>query len=287
MLGYFDSEPSVEPTVEPTVEPDAICECADAEGNRVCAEDCTCMCHTEELPSIEDELLCVCNDAEGNRICAEDCTCECHAEEEPVCVCYDAEGNLICGEGCKCMCHATEEPEVEAPAEIVYQPWQSGVVETVMSYAVEGAVHYSWQRGMADESGEMVWEEIASSDYTDVLLTTRFEDLPYVYRCVATLADESQIVSNEITLIDAELVQWMNEGEVTEEMLARAMSAKSLDSMVIEDEVVFYVRTGEVYARIDKETGYMIDECTGLVIAVVDLENGLIYPIVTESADEE
>lgn len=280
-------EPSVEPTVEPSVEPDTVCECADAEGNRACAEDCACDCHIEDLPTIEDELLCVCNDAEGNRICAEDCACECHAAEETVCVCYDAEGNLICGEGCECACHEVEDPEVEAPAEIVYLPWQNGVVETVMSYAVEGAVHYSWQRGMVNENGEMVWKELATTNHTEVLLTTMFDDLAYSYRCVATVEDGTQVISNEITLIDAELVQWMNEAEVTEEMLARAMNAKSLDSMVIEDEVVFYVRTGEVYARIDKDTGYMIDERTGLVIAVVDLENGLIYPIVTESADDE
>jgi len=213
--------------------------------------------------------------------------CECHVAEEAECICYDAEGNPICGEGCECMCHVTDEPEIAVPAEIVYQPWQSGVVETVMSYTVEGAVHYSWQRGVANENGDMVWEEIASSDYTGVLLTTRFEDLAYIYRCVATKEDGTQVISDEITLIDAELVQWMNEGGVTEEMLARAMSAKSLDSMVIEDDVVLYVRTGEVYARIDKATGYMIDERTGLIIAVVDMENGLIYPMATESADEE
>ena len=70
-------------------------------------------------------------------------------------------------------------------------------------------------------------------------------------------------------------------------MLQRALSAPTLDSMVIEDDEVVYVRTGEVFARIDKNTGYMIDERTGLVIAVVDMENGLIYPIATVAADEE
>jgi len=48
------------------------CECLDADGNRICAEDCACECHV---------LVCECLDAEGNRVCAEDCACECHIEE--------------------------------------------------------------------------------------------------------------------------------------------------------------------------------------------------------------
>ena len=132
----------------------------------------------------------------------------------------------------------------------------------------------------------MVWEEILTTEHGEVLLTTDIADLSYTYRCVATLADETQTESEAFTLIDAAYIEWMNETEVTEEMLVRAMNAKSLDSMVIENDVVLYVRTGEVYARIDQENGYMIDEKTGLIIAVVDMENGMIYPISMESAEE-
>ena len=172
--------------------------------------------------------------------------------------------------------------DVFAEPELNCQPVQMGDTEAAVSFVVSGAVSFSWQRGHMTD-GEKVWEEILVTDDSAAVLPVDFGALAFSYRCVATTQDNGQIISDEFTLMDVQLVQWMNETDVTEEMLARAMNAKSLDSMVIEDGRVFYVRTGEAFARIDADTGYMIDENTGLVIAVVDRENGLIYPI---GADE-
>jgi len=182
---------------------------------------------------------------------------------------------------------AEVEPEETPVPEIEYQSWQPGQAETMLSYEVEGALGYVWQSGIKDENGELVWTDIPQSNSTTFLMSVNMESLKQHYRCVAVKEANELVISDEITLIDAGLVQWMNEGEVTEKMLVRAMNAKSLESMVIEDELVVYVRTGEVYARIDKATGYMIDENTGLVIAMVDMENSLIYPMAMESTDEK
>ena len=149
--------------------------------------------------------------------------------------------------------------------------------------AVEGAQGYVWQRGLADENGEVAWEDIPGSNTSAYLISANIENMKYSYRCAATV-DGEQLVSDAITLIDSELVEWLNEREVSQEMLNRAMNANSLESMVIEDENLCYVRTGEVYARIDRTTGQMIDVKTGLVVAIVDLENGMIYPISAETA---
>ena len=65
-------------------------------------------------------------------------------------------------------------------------------------------------------------------------------------------------------------------------MLARALSAGSLDALVLEDDVLVYARTGEVYANYDAATGYLTDSATGLVIAYVDTTTWTIRPVTAE-----
>ena len=84
-----------------------------------------------------------------------------------------------------------------------------------------------------------------------------------------------------------EVLAWIADVNPTDEMIERARTAKSLDSMVIEGEVVVYVRDGNVYAYVDQETGHMIDVYSGLTIAVVDMESDMIYPLAPESVEEE
>ena len=109
------------------------------------------------------------------------------------------------------------------------------------------------------------------------------------YRCTATLADGSAMTSDAITLIDGELIDWILTSEipVDMDMLARAMSAKSLESMVFEGNELVYVRTGESVATYDPSTNELVDNRFNITVAIVDRENGMIYPIATESADAE
>jgi len=163
------------------------------------------------------------------------------------------------GEGFDMTVEEDELPVEEEPVCLCYD--EAGV--TVCAEGCECACHVVEEAACLcyDEAGAMVCAEGCE--------------------CACHVVEEPEL--------PAEIVEWMASSEVpvTEEMLQRALSAPTLDSMVIEDDEVVYVRTGEVFARIDKNTGYMIDERTGLVIAVVDMENGLIYPIATVAADEE
>lgn len=163
-------------------------------------------------------------------------------------------------------------------ANIEAQLWQPGMAETVMTCTFDGAVAYFWQRGIGG-----AWEDVACTEYPEMLITVAMNDLAYAYRCVAVMSDGTQVATGEITLIDPAYIDWMSEQTVTEEMLARAMNAESLDSLVLEGDYLIYVRTGVTYAYIDRETGYLIDDASGLILGIVDLETGTLQPI---SADE-
>ena len=159
-------------------------------------------------------------------------------------------------------------------AEPVNAPYKVGDDAVSFTYAVDGAVAYSWQ--IAGEEAE-----IASGD--TLTLEATIENMKHAYVCVATDAEGNETVSETVTIVPEELVQWLNSTEVTPEMLDRAMNAKSLESMVIENDALIYVRNGKVYARYDAATGYLIDDATGLVVARVDLESGMIYPVASDA----
>lgn len=130
----------------------------------------------------EASKACECLDADGNRICAEDCACECHAATEEIpCECLDADGNRVCAEDCACECHIMEN-------------------------------------------------------------------------------------------LSEEILAWIAETNPTLDMIARAKTAKSLDSLVLEEDRLIHVRTGETIAlynpwfnaiinpETDKVIGYIIDD---------------------------
>lgn len=70
------------------------------------------------------------------------------------------------------------------------------------------------------------------------------------------LADELPSDESEV---DSEFAAWMKQGFVTEQMIARAKAAKSLDSLVLENNSLVYVRTGEIIAELNRETGALTD----------------------------
>lgn len=161
-------------------------------------------------------------------------------------------------------------------AEPVNAPYQVGAESVTFTYAVDGAVAYTWH--IADAEG---YTEIASGD--TLTLDATIENMKHAYCAMAEMPDGSVVCSEIVTIVPAELVEWLNATEVTPEMLDRAMNAKSLESMVIEDDALIYVRNGKVYARYDAATGYLIDDATGLIVARVDLESGMIYPVASDA----
>ena len=118
------------------------------------------------------------------------------------------------------------------------------------------------------------------------MLNVSMETLKYQYRCIATGADGQTAISNAVTLVAPELALWLNQQPVTEAMLTRAMQADSLESVVLEDGKLVYVRTGEVLATYDAETGLLIDTELEIPVAMLDQENGVIIPLRLEEENE-
>lgn len=258
VLEELEPEPTAEPTAEPSVEPTA-----------------EPTINPDDMPIIEDEKkTCECFDEEGNRACDESCTCDCHNEaqepettEEPI---------------------ATDEPI--APT-LEFKQWEQGQAETSLSYEVADAIGYVWQSGAKDENGEMVWTDIVGSNSAMFLLPVDLNSLKLAYRCVAIKAGNELEISDSVTLIDEELVDWLNAGEVTDEMLFRAMNTRSLESLTIEDGKLIYVRTGKSIANYDSETGALRESEFGVVVAYVDMETKKIVPLTgmqeAEPAEEQ
>ena len=102
--------------------------------------------------------------------------------------------------------------------------------------------------------------------------------LKHTYRCVAADEAGNVLVSEEAVALAADYMTWLNAADVTDAMLSRALNAGSLDALVLEGDVLVYVRTGEVYANYDAATGYLTDCATGLTIAYIDAATGTIRP---------
>ena len=60
-------------------------------------------------------------------------------------------------------------------------------------------------------------------------------------------------------------------------MLTRALKAASLESLVLEGEALVYVRTGLAVATLNRDTGYITDNETGLIVAYMDTTTGMVY----------
>ena len=179
----------------------------------------------------------------------------------------------------------TAEPEASAQLNILIQPvqggWKPGQAQTVLLFDVENAVAYQWQYAPCTGS-EPEWQDVPDAANPGLMLTASMESLKYQYRCTASGEDGQTAVSNAVTLIDPSLALWMNQQTVTEAMLARALQAESLESVVLEDGKLVYVRTGKAVASLNGD-GYLIDEETGLIVAVMDDQSNIV-PVVAGDA---
>ena len=75
------------------------------------------------------------------------------------------------------------------------------------------------------------------------------------------------------------MLEWLKQEGLTEEMIRRALNAKSLESVVVENGKLIYVRDGKPFAELDPETGYIRDVKTRLIVAMLDA-SGSILPII-------
>ncbi len=154
--------------------------------------------------------------------------------------------------------------------------WQQG--STTLTFAVQNAVSYQWQTALYTD-GEPAWSDVPDGNTSELSTTVSVENAKYMFRCVATAANGMSVISSNVTLVTPDVIGWINEGNVTMEMLNRAMSARSIDSMMLENNTLVYVRNGKVYARYNAATGAVTDEETGLVVAYIDARTGMMYPV--------
>lgn len=221
----------------------------------------------------EGETACECTDEEGNRICAEDCACECHIVTEPepeaVCECTDELGNRLCLIDCACECHIVPEPEAVNASVGAYA---ANGLDVLLQSEYTGNV--AWERGVENENGELVWETLAGETGPELIISAEMENLRCVYRSLSVGEDGSIQYSQPAALIEEELRQWVNESGATMEMLHRAMKSTSLESLIIENNKLIYVRTGEAIATFHPDTCELWDDEHNVLIGVVDVETG-------------
>ena len=151
-----------------------------------------------------------------------------------------------------------------------------GGVELTFAVSDENA-SYIWERGALNDAGELVWETAAEGSAYTVPATV--EGMKYVYRCTA-----GALVSEPVKAVRDDIYEWLNTADVTDDMLARALNATSLESLVLEGEALVYVRTGLSVATLNRDTGYITDNETGLIVAEMD-GNSNIVPVVSGNAE--
>ena len=173
----------------------------------------------------------------------------------------------------------TAEPTVEPTVEPTAEPV---IVNNAAAAPVEGGVEltfavsdenasYIWERGALNDAGELVWETAAEGSAYTVPATV--EGMKYVYRCTA-----GALVSEPVKAVRDDIYEWLNTADVTDDMLARALNAASLESLVLEGEALVSVRDGQTVADYDAETGALIDRATGLTVAYI--VDGTVVPAV-------
>jgi len=118
----------------------------------------------------------------------------------------------------------------------------------------------------------------ACYDEAGVLLCT--EGCECLCHVPATL---EEVVEEEPVELPEEIAVWAEETDATPEMIERAMNAESLESVVIEESELIYVRTGEPISNyiFNAETGEIIDTTYNLTVAIVDMETNMVYPVAT------
>jgi len=134
------------------------------------------------------------------------------------------------------------------------------------------------EEAVIEETQELEENEEAEAPVFTVALEGDDEELNFGEEFVArgVVADEEEM-PEPMTQKEIDIAAWVEETNPSPEMIQRAQAADSLDSVVMEGDQFIHVRSGDVLAYV--ENGMMIDVATGLTVATVDVENGMIYPI--------
>ena len=168
---------------------------------------------------------------------------------------------------------ATEEPAAEEVPAATEEP----AAEEVPAETEEPAAEE-----VPAETEEPAAEEIPAATEEPTV-----EEVPAEEVIVEVSVVEGSVM--EMTVdedLPEEIIEWAASVLADEEMIQRALKAPTLDSLVIENDALIYVRTGEKIATYNAATGELIDDETGAVVAIVDMASGMVYPV-DKNADAE
>ena len=176
---------------------------------------------------------------------------------------------------------ATEEPVVEEVPEATAEPVVEEIPEATEEPVVEEAPEAT-EEPVAEEVPEATEEHVVE-EVPEVTEEPVAVEEPVIEIVVSEAPEFLMEVEEDLPV---EITEWAEEVIASEEMIDRALKAPSLDSLVIEGDALIYVRTGKKIATFNAATGELIDDETGTVVAIVDMENGMVYPADT-NADAE
>ena len=169
---------------------------------------------------------------------------------------------------------ATDVELIPAPEIPTVKNGEDGITLSVTES--DGAT-YQWQRKVVDADGKESWVDVKDGTGVLLKLPREADALRGVYRCVTTKGDITT-ASSPIRPVSDDWIAWLEAGEVTTEMIRRALNAGSLESVVVEeDNQLFYVRTGEALATYDPATGLLTDAHYRMPFA--RLVDGVIQPL--------
>lgn len=170
------------------------------------------------------------------------------------------------------------------PMQVVAQPepisWTPDMDSIALTFLVHNAQTLRWEQGISAD-GTTTWTPIGEGN--TLTLTPTPETLRCCYRCVAYNAQGETLVSDVITLLAEPYFSWLQTTAVTPDMLQRAFTAGGLDLLVLEDDALIHVRTGQAMARYRADLGYFVDCSTGLIVAYLDPATGKLAPVVTQA----
>lgn len=167
-----------------------------------------------------------------------------------------------------------------AVVDIERQTAESGV--TLVCTQISENAGYRWQRREMDENGEERWTDVGEGALLN--LPAEAEALLAWYRCIRT-TDGAEIASEAIRPVRDELIEWLEQGTPTSEMITRALNTSTLEAITLENDELIYVRTGEAIAHYDPETGLVTDAMMNVPVGrIVD---GKLRPLSEEPADAQ
>lgn len=183
-----------------------------------------------------------------------------------------------------------QEETATAPSGVITQNlsglWDGQSKEATLTFAHADAQAYQWLAA-AITDGESDWQKVEGATGENLTLAITAETLSTAYQCACKLADGTVVYSDAATVLEPALATWFAlESDGTSASLLRALSAKSLDSLVIESGALVHVRTGEPVALIDAETGAITDLTFDIVVGHLDPVTNTIIPAVSSETAE-